>query len=439
MTVPSSDTSPPWVKTGLRPIGILGAIASVCLLTGALMWGHFTQINGAVIAAGRVVAQGKPKTVQHLDGGIVREIHVKDGDRVEASDVLLQLDDTLLRSNLQIYRSRLAYAAALRDRLEAEQGGLEAIAFDDEIPALGAYDHTAIRQGQTTIFASRRDVYLGRREQLQEKIQQQQNHIAGIHALVEAKQDQLASIESELDGLIKLNERGYLPKSQLLLMQRNRSELVGQLGEHAAERARIANAIRETELEILLAKRQLHEAAATELRDTNTLIDELTQQVLSTQEQLDRVVIRSPVDGIVHEMQIVTVGGVVAPGAMILQVIPSGNGIIFETHVDPGAIDQVYINQEARLILSAFNQRTTPELMGTIVGMSADAVVDQTTGASFYRVLIVSSAEQLDRLKGLEIVPGMPVEAYLQTDARTVLSYLVRPLTEQLARAFREE
>ncbi len=439
MTAITSTMPPPAVKTGLRTTGIVGALASVCLVLGALLWAQFTQINGAVIAVGRVTVQGKPKTVQHLDGGIVQEIPVEDGDRVRAGEVLVRLDDTLLRANLQIYRSRLANAAALRDRLEAEQSGLKAIDYDDDIHALGERDLAAVRRGQTAIFTSRRDVHLGRREQLEEKIRQFNNQITGINALVNAKKDQLTSLESELEGMIELSERGHIRKSQVLSMQRSRSDLIGQLGEHEAELARIANSIRDTELEILLAERQVREEAVTELRETNTSIEEMVQQILSTEKQLERVEIRSPVDGIIHEMQVVTIGGVVAPGAVLLQVIPSGSGIVFETRVDPSAIDQVYIDQPARIRLSAFNQRKTPELTGAIVNISADAVVDEASGASFYRVLVASPTEELNRLGDLDVLPGMPVEAYLQTDERTVLSYLVKPFTEQVNRAFREE
>ncbi|MCV0426020.1 MAG: HlyD family type I secretion periplasmic adaptor subunit [Roseibium sp.] len=439
MTAVRPRAQTPTVKTGLRVTGILGVLASVCLLASAVVWAQFTEINGAVIAVGKVVAQGKPKTVQHLDGGIVQEILVKDGDRVAAGDVLIRLDDTQLLANLQIYRSRLANSAALRDRLVAEQGGSDTIVFEDDVAALSGRDLGKVRLGQTAIFTSRRDVHLGRREQLEEKIRQFKNQIIGINALVGAKQDQLASLETELAGMIELNERGHVRKSQVLSMQRSRSDLIGQLGEHAAELARIANSIRDTELEILLAERQRREEAVTELRETVVSIEEMVQQILSTDKQLDRVDIRAPVDGIVHEMQVVTIGGVVSPGAAILQVIPSGDGIVFETRVDPSAIDQVYVNQSARLRLSAFNQQTTPELEGSVLTLSADAVIDEATGGSFYRVLIASPIEQLERLGDLEIVPGMPVEAFLQTDERTVLSYLTKPFTAQVGRAFREE
>jgi membrane fusion protein, type I secretion system len=439
MTAITSNMPPPVVKTGLQLTGMLGAFASVCLLAGALAWAHYTQINGAVIAVGRAAVLGKPKTVQHLDGGIVEEILVTDGDRVASGDVLIRLEDTQLRANLLIYRSRLANAAALRDRLEAEQNGFEDIVFDGDLAALDLKDLEMVRRGQGAIFESRRDVHLGRREQLEEKIRQFNNQIRGIEALVEAKQDQLASLKAELAGMIELSERGHIRKSQVLAMQRSQSDLIGQLGEHSAELARIANSIRDTELEILLAERQVREEAVTELRETNTSIEEMVQQILSTEKQLQRIEIRSPVDGIIHEMQVVTIGGVVAPGGAILQVIPTGNGIVFETRVDPSAIDQVFIDQPARLRLSAFNQQTTPELEGSVVHMSADTVVDEASGASFYRVLISSPPEQIERLGGLEIVPGMPVEAYLQTDERTILSYLVKPFTAQVGRAFREE
>ncbi|GHB50077.1 HlyD family type I secretion periplasmic adaptor subunit [Pseudovibrio japonicus] len=434
-----SSSTTPVVKTGMRLWGSLGAFASVCLLVGAVAWAHFTQINGAVIAAGKVIVQGKPKTIQHLDGGVIKEILVTDGDKVSAGEVLIRLEDTQLRANLLIYQSRLANASALRDRLRSEQIGSDHVEFRNDLPTLRMQDMTSIQLGQQVIFESRRDVQLGRREQLEEKIRQYSNQITGINALIKAKQEQLSSLKIELKGLVELSERGYTRKSQVLSMQRSQSDLLGQLGEHTAELARIANSIRDTELEILLAERQVREEVVTELREVNTSIVEMVQQIISTQKQLDRVEVRSPADGIVHEIQVSTIGGVVAPGAAILQVIPSSDEIVFETRIDPTSIDQVYLRQPARMRLSAFNQRTTPELTGTVLTISADAVLDEVSGTSFYRVLLASPAKQLNRITGRDIVPGMPVEAYLQTDERSVLSYLIKPFTEQMVRAFREE
>lgn len=434
----SVDTSPV-LQTGLRLPGIAGAASVVVAMLVMLLLAHLVSINGAVIAGGKVVVSGKPKSIQHLDGGIVRDIQVRDGDPVKAGQVMVRLDDTILKANLDIYQARLANAAALRDRLDAEWKGAEQVDFVNDIPALAGLDQAVVRLGQTIIFKSRREVHLGRLEQLGEKIRQFKNQIAGINALVFSKEEQLRSMDGELVGLIELTDKGFMRRNQVLAMQRTRSDLFGQLGEHKAELARIANSIRDTEMEMMQAKRERHEEAVTELRETNTSIEELTQQILSTRTQLERIDITSPVDGIVHEMQIATLGGVVPPGATILQIIPTGQGILFETRADPNSVDQIYVGQPVTLRLSAFNHRTTPDLEGKVVNVSPDVVEDEASGTAFYRVLVAAPRSELDRLGGLEVVPGMPVEAFLRTDERTVLSYLMKPFTDQLSRAFREQ
>lgn len=434
----SVDISPV-LQTGLRLPGMIGALGSVIFLLLMLLLAHLISINGAVITAGKVVVSGKPKSIQHLDGGIVRDILVRDGDTVKAGQILVRLDDTILKANLEIYQARLANAAALRDRLKAEWSGAGEVIFADDVPALTGLDQSTVRQGQVTIFKSRREVHLGRLEQLEEKIRQFRNQIAGINALVSSKEEQLRSMDGELTGLIELTEKGFMRRNQVLAMQRSRADLYGQLGEHKAELARIANSIRDTEMEMMLAKRERHEEAVTELRDTNTTIEELTQQILSTHTQLDRIDIAAPVDGIVHEMQVATLGGVVPPGATILQIIPTGQGILFETRAEPGSVDQIYVGQPVTLRLSAFNHRTTPDIEGKVANVSPDVVEDQASGTAFYRVMVAAPQSELDRLGGGDVVPGMPVEAFLQTDERTVLSYLTKPIADQLSRAFREE
>ncbi|MDW3224782.1 MAG: HlyD family type I secretion periplasmic adaptor subunit [Paracoccaceae bacterium] len=433
---PYGDTP---LRTALRWPAVLGVIASLIMVGAGVGWAQWTKINGAVIASGSVVVRGKPKSVQHLDGGIVEEILVQDGDRVRRGDPLVRLDAVLLSANLDIYRTRLAEALARHARLDAERSGAETVEFGAASDLLQGQALDASQRGQVEIFSSRREVQKGRYEQLAEKVRQYGNQANGTSALKAAKEDQLDLIGQELKTMQDLADKGLTRESQVLAIQRSRADLLGQVAEHESELARIVNSIRDTELEMLLLDMQFKEEAVTELREVRTQIEELTQQIISTEKQLERVDVRAPVDGTVHEMQVVTVGGVVAPGAVILQVIPTGDGLQFETQVNPAAIDQVYIGQNATLRLTAFNQRTTPELKGTVSGISPNTVTDPTTGMVFYRALLSVSPEEIARLDGLEIVPGMPVEAFMQTGERSVLSYLTRPLQDQLDRAFREE
>lgn len=215
--------------------------------------------------------------------------------------------------------------------------------------------------------------------------------------------------------------------------------MLGQISEHTSELARIENSIRDTELEVLQIDRQFREGVVTELRDATTQIQELSQQIFTTEKQLERVEIRAPDTGRIHELQFSTIAGVVAPGAVILQIIPRDDDLTFELQIDPASVDQVFPGQEATVRFPAFNQRTTPELTGSVNDISPTSVTDEATGLSFYRVSVVIPPEELAKLTGLELVPGMPVQAFLQTGKRTVLNYLTKPLVEQLNQAFREE
>lgn len=435
----NQDSSTPSLKTGMKLWAMIGAIGSIVFLGGLLAWAHFTMISGAVVASGTVIVRGQPKSIQHLDGGIVEEILVSNGDIVAKNDVLIRLDDVLLRANLKIYKDRLAEAYARQARLRAEQAGLPEIEFDYVSPLIETNDQSLHKSGQKEIFIARQLIQSGRNEQLTEKIQQFRNQITGVEGQVNAKRDQLGFIEKELSNAVSLYEKGLTTEGQVLGLQRTKSDLLGQLSEHISELARIENSIRDTELEILQGSRQFKEQVVTELRDVSTRIGELEQQIISTQKQLDRVEIRSPADGIVHEMQVVTIGGVVPPGGVVLQVIPRNDGVEFEVRVDPRSIDQVFAGQLARIRFPAFNQRSTPELIGSIKGISPTSITDPATGMHYYRVTLALPVKELQRLGDQVLVPGMPVETYLQTGDRSVLSYLVKPLADQIKHAFKEE
>lgn len=429
----------PELRTGLRWTGVLGALATVGLLGGGTFWAATTQISGAVIAIGSVEVVGRPKSVQHLDGGIIDALNVRDGDLVAQGDVLVRLDDTTLLANMSIYRTRLSEALALRDRLIAEQREAPMITITPPDPLIGDVDFKLHQIGQSEIFDARQEFEQGRKEQLGEKIRQFENQTIGVNALIGAKQQQLALLEDELDAQKILTEKGLARSSQLLGLQRSQADLLGQIAEHQSELARIQNSVRDTELELLQGVRQKKEEVVTQLREVTTNVQELRQQIVSTEKQLERVAIRSPSNGRVHEMEFTTIGGVIPPGGTILQIIPQDEGFGLRTRIDPASIDQVYAGQPAKVRFPAFNQRSTPELEGTVRDVSATTSVDEVTGQSFYGVEITVGEQELARLNDLELVPGMPVEAYLTTTDRTVLSYLSKPLVDQLNQAFREE
>lgn len=414
-----------------------GAIATVLLFGLFAGWAAAARIGGAVIASGEAAVEGDPRVVQHLDGGIVAAIAVANGDAVTAGDVLIRLDPTVPQLNLGIAEARLAEALARRARLEAETRGLDAPAFTWPPLPFPAPDTAAHEAGQAQIFAARAEVLRGTRDRLAERLNQIAAQIDGLAAQAAAKRDQLAVVEADLANVTRLVEGGLARQSQLSDLQRLRADLVGQIAALEAEAARARTGARDAELETLQGERAFREAAVTELRAVQAEIDELVLEIVTRRAQLDRIDIRAPADGIVHELAVTTPGAVVAPGATLLEVIPDAAGIRFALRVDPRAIDQVWPGQPAEIVVASFDPQVTPRLPGTVTQISPAAVTDPRSGASFYRVAVTVPPEEMARL-GAPVVPGMPVEAYLGTGERSVLAYLVQPLARHMRRTFRE-
>ncbi len=439
-TLPSTSGEAGKVKTSSRGAVIAGFIWFALLFVGGGAWAYFTNLSGAVVSSGIVVVSGKSKTVQHLDGGIVAEISVATGDRVKKGQTLIRLDDILLKANLNIYNNRLREGLARRARLTAERDSIDVIEWDDKILKLLEIEQEAtIRQGQQRLFEARKETSAGQILQLREKIAQYKNQITGIRALKSSKLLQLGFIESELKGTRVLKGKGLISGSQLMAQERQREDLIGQNAEHDSEVARIQNSISETEIQILQIGREFRQSVLTELRQTEQEVNDMTQQLFATREQLKRVEIRAPVAGIVHELNVFTIGGVIAPGAAVMQIIPQDGNFVIEANIEPQFIDELYPGQEAALLFSAFNQTTTPELKGVVEVFSANVLTNQQTGVSYYVVKISVPKSELALLKGQKLVPGMPVEVFITTRQQTVLNYIVKPVMDQIKHAFREE
>jgi len=426
------------VKTDLghreRVIG-LANVAALVLLFGLF---HVISIGGAVIASGRVVVQGNPRPVQSLEGGIVSEIRVQNGDTVAAGEVLIRLDPTLLEISRDIVRGRLAELIARRSRLEAEEQRLDDVLAPDIPPQLEAQALIRHLAGQREIFRSRRLVLASRKAQLGERIQQYEAQILGIEAQIEATKSQVVFVAREVNNLQILHDQGLAPESRLLDLQGRQAALLGQISLHSSEVAGARNSIRDAELKIVQAERELHEQAVTELREVTAKIDENTLELARVKETLARLDIRAPVSGIVHEIQVWADDGVVPPKETILTIIPDSEGLEFELQVPPESIDTVYVGQVARVRFPSFSQRSTPELTGMISTISPDSVTDRATGRAFYRVEVSIPQDELIQLGAVELIPGMPVEAFLQTGERSILSFLVKPLTDQISHTFLE-
>lgn len=410
------------------------------LIAGFLAWSVFAPIQGAVLAPGSVVVEGKPKTLQHLAGGIVVEILVQDGDKVKEGDVVMKLDPTSLTANRDLLKKRLAEAKARAARLKSERDELRRIDWDAIFPDSISKENAAlIIEDQTKLFNTRRQAYIGEIGQLNKQIEQSRQQVSGLNSQIEANNNQITLIERELTSLKSLLEQGYVSQTRVLALEREQAGLIGQIANFTSDIARTNTAIGEIEIQILQVKRVNQEAVLTELRASESEINDLSEQLITAQNDVEEIDIVTPVSGTVHNMAITTIGGVVSSAEPIMDIIPDTGKLIIETQVEPASIDQIYIGQPTTVRLSAFNQRTTPELNGNVVSISANTLVDPVSGFPFYTVKITLPENELARLNGLVLVPGMPAEAFMQTDERTVVNYLLKPATDQLNRAFKEE
>ena len=441
MTATAESLLGPSTNTRLPALAGFGA---AILLIGVLgVWTATTVIGGAVIAQGQVVVQGKPKTLQNLDGGIVAGIEVKDGDFVEKGQLLMALDPTLLEINLDMAQSRLAAALALRARLEAEQTDVATLAFEyPPLPSVMAgltLDTSPHEAVQLAIFTARKDMLEGGRTQLSETLLQLGNQIVGVEGQIKSLRTQLEYIEQDLINSRQLVTQGLARQSVLREQLRQQANLLGDLSSREAELAQLQNQRSEGALQTLQSERGFKEGVVTDLQEATATIADLMLEIATRMAQLKRVDIRAPESGIIHEMQVTTVGGVLAPGGDILQIVPQDSGLDFDIRVDPSAADQVYQGQRAEIVFSAFDRQTTPQLIGSVSTISPRLVDDQRTGQSFYRVKLSVSENELSRLgKDISVMPGMPIEVYLGTGERTVLSYLTQPVAGHIRRAFRE-
>ena len=418
----------------------IGLIGLALLLGGFGGWAVTAEISGAIVTSGRVAVESNRQVVQHPDGGVVAEIMVREGDRVEAGDVLVRLDATLLRSNRQILSDQLSEIEARSARLIAERDAAEAIEFPSDLLTLAETDTdiAEVVQGQRELFDTRREAIAREIEQLNRRKDQIANQIDGIESQQVALDQQLGFIREELGAQQDLLQRGLAQAPRVLALQRDEAQLLGQVGEFTAGVAELEGQTTQFDLEILKLQTRAREEAITELREIQLRQIELSEQVRALDEQLSRLDITAPVGGVVYDMQVFAERAVIRPADAVLYVVPQDRPLVIQTRVDPIHIDQVYPGQPVTLRMPTFDARTTPEMFGTVVQVSPDAFVDEATGMAYYRAELTPNEHELDKLGDQAILPGMPVEAFLRTNDRTPLAYLTKPLTDYFARAFRE-
>ena len=428
------------VSLSIRRHLMAGVTAIVALVGGAGAWAAVTNLSGAVVASGYFVFDSYIKKVQHPTGGVVGEILIREGAEVKAGDVVMRLDATQTRANLAIVTKRLNELAARLARLEAERDDLPAITFQDWLLAnRDNPDVISAIHSETRLFEFRKMSREGKKAQLTERISQYHHEIEGLKAQENAYQKGIEVLEKEIGALSGLREQGIVSDQRLNSLKTQLATYGGERGEKIAYQAQAYGRITETRLQILQIDQDLKTEVGSELREVQGQFGEFIERKVAAEDELRRVDIVAPQSGLVHQLAVHTVGGVVSSAEPIMLVVPDGDDLALEVQIAPKDIDQIQLGQKAVLRMSAFNLRTTPEINGYVNRIAADLTTDEKTGISYYLARLAVSPEELAKLKNLRLIPGMPAEAMIQTGERTALSYLVKPLSDQINRAFREE
>jgi HlyD family secretion protein len=428
------------VQISTRAPLLLGAMAIAILLGGFGAWATLSQIAGAVVASGQVEVEQNRQVVQHPDGGVVAEILVKDGDFVAAGAPLIRLDGTLLESELAIVEGQFFEILARRGRLEAERDGASTIIYPKELTdfAAGRPDINALMVGQDRLFDARAENQSNELSQLSRRRDQIASQIEGISSQRIAADSQLRLIGEELKDLKTLLARGLTQAARVLALEREEARLAGTAGQLDASRAEAEGRITEIDIQILKLGSARREEASTQLRDLGYRELELAERRRSLIEQVSRLEIRAPVSGLVHALQVTTPRSVIRAADPVLYLVPQDRPFVIAAQISPINVDEVTIGQPVTLHFAAFDARTTPELFGQISRVSADALVDERSKTSYYRAEVVLDPGEIEKLGGLVLIPGMPVEVFIRTGERTPLAYLLKPLADYFNRAFRE-
>ena len=435
MTSAVADGEQPSIRRHL----VGGTVIAMLLAGGLGGWAATTELSGAVVASGTLVVNSNVKKVQHLNGGIVAELPGREGALVRAGDVVVRLDDTMTRASLAIVIKSIDDMLARKARLVAERDGVENVAFPPKLIArIAEPDVAGAIESEAKLFALRRSSRTGQKSQLAKRIGQLEEEIRGHVALQDAKSEEIDLIGRELDGVRELWEKKLVQMNRLTALERETARLKGERAQSIATTAQARGKVSEIELQIIQIDQDLSSEVARELREVESKIGELIERRVAADDQLKRIDIRAPQDGIVHQLSVHTIGGVINAGDVIMLIVPQADSLSVEAKVPPQEIDQLHIGQPTGLRFSALNQRTTPEITGHIDRISADVSADQRTGQNFYTVRVAVTRDELAKLGDVKLVPGMPVELFAKTYDRTVMSYFVKPLHDQLARAFRE-
>lgn len=420
---------------------VVGLILVGCLTFGIGGWAATARIAGAVIGEGVVDVDSSVKKVQHQTGGIIAELRVRDGDRVKAGDILVRLDPTQTLANDRAISQSVDELLAREARLEAERDGNAKISFPKALLEQAKKANSEAARAivaERKLFALRRQSRSGQKAQLKERSAGLQDEIKGYLGQSDAKQKELDLIHQELEGVRTLYAKKLVPTTRMVALERESARLAGERSQLTGMIAQTKGKIAETELQIFQIDQDLRSEVGKDLIETRSKLSDLRERKVAADDQLKRINIRAPQSGRVHELAVHTVGGVIEPGEQIMLIVPDHDALAVRVKFDPRDIDQVHVGQTVEMRFSAFDQRTTPEVEGRIAVVSPDLIQDKRNGRSYYTARVELNAGELAKLGSLKVVPGMPVEVFIETPERTVLSYLTKPLRDQANRAMRE-
>ncbi len=403
-------------------------------------WAALAPLNGAVVAQAVVKVEGNRKSVQHLDGGIVKELRVKEGDKVAAGDILIVLDDTQARAEYEVLSQELVVLRATEVRLLTELDHDSELLMPEDLKVRRNDPYVkSIWNGQVRQFESRVAELEGHRSVIEERINQLQAQISGVEAQIRSLDDQRASVQKEAESIASLVERGLISKPRILQLERAAYGQEGQIGEHTANIAKFRQGIAEQRQQIAQLDSDRMVEVTKELRDTQAKLLEVRSKLVNAQAVLSRMEIRSPYTGKVVALNVFSVGGVITPGEKILDIVPEQEALTIEAQVAVEDIADVHPNMRADVHLTAYKQRTTPVVRGDVVQVSADRLTDSKNNNPYFLVLVRLDPKDLKELPHVHLYPGMPASVTIPTVARTALDYLIGPLAMSFNQAFRQK
>jgi membrane fusion protein len=415
-------------------------LLAIGLLVGLGSWAALAKLAGAVVASGRVVVEGNSKKIQHLSGGIVSEIDVAEGDRVEAGQVLLRLSATIVQANLSIVENTLAQLYSRRARLGAELAEASSFTVPEDLEAL-----TNLKAAKTfidseqSLFNSRRNALSGMKKQLATRKDQLADEARGLSVQVEATDNELAIVKEDVSKTQELYKKGLVTLQRLNLLKRQLSNLEGQQGQYMAARAQTVGKLSELDLQLLQLDEDRKSEVTKDLTSIEATVAEYEERLAATRDQLDRLDIRSPIAGRIYQLSVHNINGVIQPGEVLMLVVPEKEELAIEANIVPKDIDQIYVGQPVTIRFTAFNQSTTPDVSAEVAVVAPDLQTDSRTGTSYYSLRIKPSKAGMEHIPGGRLYPGMPAEVFIQTSERSVLSYFVKPFQDRLKKTFVQE